>query len=98
MLAPTTAPEAQPEAQPLTEAQQKAQDVVDQQNYEAMLRDTLPTLRSELLAAEYMLAEITRARDVQLRKRRFLKAAGKIVAGIPPMTETALKVIAGPRG
>lgn len=91
---PLNAPTTQPAAPVLTPEQQKAQDVIDANDYQAMLRNCLPTLRSELCAAEFMLAELTKSRDVQVRKRKFLKAAGKITGGIPPMTETALQVVA----
>lgn len=78
----------------LTPEQQKAQSVIDARDYQAMLASCLPTLRSELYAAEFMHAEVTRSRDVQNRKRKFLKAAAKITGGMPPMTETALRVVA----
>jgi hypothetical protein len=78
----------------LTPEQQQAQQVIDDNNVKAMLTSCLPTLRSELYAAEFMHAEVTHARDVQTRKKKFLKAAGKVTGGIPPMTETALRVIA----
>lgn len=77
----------------LTPAQQRAQAVVDSGDTKTMLRNIMPTLRSELLAAEFMLAELTKRRDVQTAKRKFLKAAGKIVGGLPPMTDAALRVI-----
>ena len=77
----------------LTPAQQHAQDVIDRNDYTKMLRDCLPTLRSEVLAAEFMLAELTGSRDVQVKKRKFMKAAGRIVGGLPPMTESALNVV-----
>lgn len=92
MNAPTTTAEVQPAA--LTPQQQAAQAVVERNDYKAMLTDCLPTLRSELLAAEFMVAELSRSRDVQNRKRKFLKAAGRITGGMPPMTEAALSVIA----
>jgi hypothetical protein len=91
--APTTQPEGAP-APALTPEQLKAQKVIDDGNVKAMLTSCLPTLRAELYAAEFMHAEITRARDVQTRKRKFMKAAGKITGGLPPMTETALRVVA----
>lgn len=87
------------EIEALTPEQQRAQKVIDDNNVKAMLASCLPTLRAELYAAEFMHAEITRSRDVQQRKRKFMKAAGKITGGLPPMTETALRVVAGsPRG
>jgi hypothetical protein len=89
-----------PTVQPtLTPGQLAAQAVIDKGDYATMLKSCLPTLRADLYAAEFMLAEMARSRDVQQRKKKFLKAAGKITGGIPPMTETALRVIAcSPRG
>lgn len=87
MNAPTT-------AQELTPAQQAAQETIEKQDYQKMLSSCIPTLRSELYAAEYMSAELNRNRDVQNRKRKFMKAAARIDGGIPPMTETALQIIA----
>lgn len=85
---------AQPKAAPtLTPEQQHAQDVIDRDDYLAMLESCLPTLRAEVCAVEYMRAEITRSRDVQVKKRRFLKAAGRITGGLPPMTDAALSVV-----
>ncbi|SDC69647.1 hypothetical protein SAMN05428966_102135 [Massilia sp. PDC64] len=93
MHAPTTNPT--PATAPvLTPEQQHAQKVIDDGNVKAMLASCLPTLRAELYAAEFMHAEITRSRDVQTRKKKFMKAAGKITGGLPPMTETALRVVA----
>ena len=93
MHAPTTNPT--PAAAPaLTPEQQKAQAAIDANDYKAMLASCLPTLRAELYAAEFMHAEITRSRDVQQRKKKFMKAAGRITGGLPPMTETALRVVA----
>lgn len=77
----------------LTPEQQKAQETIERNDYLTMLRSCLPTLRAEVCAAEFMLAELTRSRDVQVRKRKFLKAAGKIVGGLPPMTDAALTVV-----
>jgi len=91
---PLNAPTTQPEQVALTPEQQKAQDVIDRGDYQSMLRNCLPTLRAEVLAAEFMLSELTKSRDVQLRKKKFMKAAGKITGGLPPMTETALRVVA----
>jgi hypothetical protein len=91
---PLNAPTTQPEQAVLTPEQQKAQAVIDAHDYQAMLRNCLPTLRAEVLAAEFMLSELTKSRDVQLRKKKFMKAAGKITGGLPPMTETALRVVA----
>lgn len=93
MHAPTTNP-MPAQAPVLTLEQQQAQKVIDDGNVKAMLASCLPTLRAELYAAEFMHAEITRSRDVQQRKRKFMKAAGKITGGLPPMTETALRVVA----
>jgi hypothetical protein len=92
LTAPTTQPDGAP-APALTAEQQKAQDTIERHDYLAMLRSCLPTLRAEVLAAEFMEAELTRSRDVQVKKRRFLKAAGKITGGLPPMTDAALSVI-----
>lgn len=90
--APTTQPD--PAAAPvLTAEQQKAQDTIERNDYLAMLRSCLPTLRAEVLAVEFMQAELTKSRDVQLRKRKFLKAAGKITGGLPPFTDAALTVV-----
>lgn len=99
MYAPTTNPIAAaspaPAAAPTFTAEQlAAQKVIDDGNVKAMLASCLPTLRAELYAAEFMHAEITRSRDVQTRKKKFMKAAGKITGGLPPMTETALRVVA----
>lgn len=92
MIAPTTAPAAAPE---LTEAQQVAQAQIDAGNYVKMLQDCLPTLNAEHLAARFMLSELKKTGDVQVHKRQFMKAAGKIVGGLPPFTDAALRIIAG---
>jgi hypothetical protein len=92
MHAPTTNPTKAP-APVLTPEQQQAQATIDANDYKAMLASCLPTLRAELYAAEFMQAELTRSRDVQLRKRKFLKAAGRITGGLPPFTDAALTVI-----
>jgi hypothetical protein len=93
MHAPTTNPTPAP-APVLTPEQQQAQATIEAHDYKAMLASCMPTLRAELYAAEFMHAEITRARDVQTRKKKFMKAAAKITGGLPPMTETALRVVA----
>lgn len=87
------APTTQQEQAPLSPEQQAAQAVIDRGDYVKMLRECLPTLRAEVYAAEFMMAELTGSRDVQTRKRKFLKAAGRIVGGLPPMTDSALTVI-----
>lgn len=98
MHAPTTNPTLAPPPV-LTPEQQQAQATIDANDYKAMLASCLPTLRAELYAAEFMHAEITRSRDVQTRKKKFMKAAAKITGGLPPMTETALRVVANsPKG
>lgn len=94
------APTAQPDAAPvpaLTPDQLAAQAVVDAGDIKTMLHGCLPLLRAEVLAAEFMLAEATKSRDVQVRKRRFLKAAGKIDGLLPQFTDCALRIIAGPK-
>lgn len=99
MDAPTTAansPAEAPAAAPqLTPAQQAAQDDIERGNYVKMLQTCMPTLNAEVLAARFMLSELTGRRDVQVRKRVFMKAAGKIVGGLPPFADAALRVIAG---
>jgi hypothetical protein len=85
------------QAAPLTPEQQAAQDIVDKEDYAAMLRQCLPLLRTEVLAAEYMLGESIDARDVQPLKNKFLMAAKKNTSGGPamPFTDCALRMIAG---
>lgn len=90
MHAPTTATEVST----LTPAQQEAQATIERQDYIKMLREGLPTLKSEYRAAEFMLAELTRAGDVQVKKKQFMKSAGAVTGGMPPMTEVALRLIA----
>jgi hypothetical protein len=80
----------------LTPAQAEAQAIIDKQDYLAMLRTCLPTLKSEHYAARYLTAELTHAGDVQVVKKQFLKASKRITGGLPPFTEVALKLIAGP--
>lgn len=82
----------------LTQAQQEAQAVIDKGDYVAMLSRTLPTLKAEYLAAAYLLAELARQGDVQVKKAQFMKAAGRIQGGMPPMTEVAVKLIASQKG
>mgnify|MGYP001567339494 FL=1 len=75
--------------------QTAAQHNIEQQNYVEMLRSNLPTLAAEHMAGRYLLAELTRAGDVKVKKAQFMKAAGKIQGGVPPLTEVALRIIAG---
>lgn len=77
-----------------TPEQIKAQHKIHKGQYVDMLRENLPTLRSELRAAEYLLAEMTNDRRVNQLKKTFLKGASKVTGGIPPMTEVALRLIA----
>jgi hypothetical protein len=91
-----TAADAQ-QAQQLTPAQQEAQATIDRGDYVAMLTKCLPTLHSEYFAARFMLAELKREGDVQVKKEQFMKVAGKILGGLPPMTEAALSIIAAQR-
>ena len=93
MLDQTAAAPAMP-APPLTPAQAEAQAIIDKQDYLTMLRSCLPTLKAEHLAGQFLMAEMTKAGDVQVHKRRFLKAAKRIVGGLPPFTEVALQLIA----
>lgn len=92
---PLRAPTTDAEPVPLTPAQQAAQDVIDKQDYISMLRTNLPTLKSEYLAGAFLLAEMTKAGDVQRKKSQFIKSAKRIVGVLPPMTEIALKILAG---
>lgn len=69
-------------------------EVIAANDYRTMLESCIPTLRAELFAAEYMLAEMSGHADVQDRKGMFLEAAKHITGGLPPMTETALQAIA----
>lgn len=78
----------------LTPAQREAQEIIAKQDYIAMLTSCLPTLRSEYLAGQFLMAEMTKAGDVQVKKRHFIKAAKRIVGGLPPFTEVALQLIA----
>jgi hypothetical protein len=84
-----------PAAPVLTPQQAAAQAIIDKQDYLAMLRTCLPTLTSEHLAGQFLMAEMTKAGDVQVKKRQFMKAARNIVGGLPPFTEVALQLIAG---
>lgn len=99
MLDQTAAPAASelPAVAPapvLTAAQKQAQAIIDKQDHVAMLVSCLPTLKSEYLAGQFLMAEVTRAGDVQVKKRHFMKAAKRIVGGLPPFTEVALQLIA----
>lgn len=97
MLDQTAAPAAPAPAAPasaLTPQQAAAQAIIDKQDYLTMLRTCLPTLKAEHYAASFLMAEMTHAGDVQVQKRRFLKAAKRIVGGLPPFTEVALQLIA----
>lgn len=101
MLDQTAAPAAQAPAAPaptLTPAQAAAQAVIDKRDYLAMLTACRPTLKSEYLAGEFLMAELTKAGDVQVKKRQFLKAAKRIVGGLPPFTEVALQLVASQAG
>ncbi len=71
------------------------QDVIDKADYVQMLRSNLPTLHAEYMAGRYLLAEMTGAGDVQVQKRQFMKVAGKVQGGVPPLTEVALRIISG---
>jgi len=71
------------------------QDVMDRADYVSMLRSNLPTLHSEYLAGRFLLAELTQAGDVNVLKKQFMKVAGKVQGGVPPLTEVALRIIAG---
>lgn len=90
MLDQTAAP-----APALTPSQAAAQAIIDKQDYLTMLRTCLPTLKSEHLAGQFLMAELTKAGDVQVKKRQFIKAAKRVVGGLPPFTEVALQLIAG---
>lgn len=68
--------------------------IVEKAEYVAMLRSCLPTLNAEHKAAMFMLAELTNQTDVQVKKAMFMKAAGRIIGMLPPMTDAALRVIA----
>ena len=89
MLDQTAAP-----APTLTPSQAAAQAIIDKQDYVAMLTNCLPTLKSEHYAGRFLMAEMTKAGDVQVLKRQFIKAAKKVVGGLPPFTEVALQLIA----
>ncbi len=88
----------QPEPTELTDSQKQAQAVVDAGDYQTMLRSNVQTLRAELYGAEFMLAELTKSRDVQARKKKFMRAAGKLTGMLPNFTECALRLIAGQKG
>jgi hypothetical protein len=96
MLDQTAAPAASeaPAAPALTPGQAAAQAIIDKQDYLTMLRTCLPTLKAEHLAGQFLMAEMTKAGDVQVKKRQFIKAAKRIVGGLPPFTEVALQLIA----
>jgi hypothetical protein len=78
----------------LTPAQKEAQDIIDKQDYIAMLTSCLPTLKAEHYAGRFLMAEMTKAGDVQVIKKQFLKAAKRVTGGLPPFTEVALQLIA----
>jgi hypothetical protein len=85
---------AAPAAPVLTPAQAEAQAIIDKQDYVAMLTSCLPTLKAEHYAGRYLMAEMTKAGDVQVIKKQFIKAAKRITGGLPPFTESALQFIA----
>lgn len=89
---------ATPVAPTLTPQQAAAQAIIEKQDYLAMLHTCLPTLKAEHYAGRYLMAEMTHAGDVQVLKRQFLKAAKRIVGGLPPFTEVALQMIAKQAG
>lgn len=93
-LHPTTEP-AQEAPPALTPEQEAAQLVVDREDYATMLRSNVQTLRAELYAAEFMSAELAQSRDVQARKKKFMRAASKLPGALPNFTECALRLIAG---
>ena len=95
MLDQTAAAAPAAPAPTLTPAQAEAQAVIDKQDYVAMLTTCLPTLKAEHYAGRYLMAELTRAGDVQVLKKQFIKAAKRVVGGLPPFTEVALQMIAG---
>lgn len=59
------------------------------------LNNCIPTLRSEYVAACYMLAEAVNAEDAGKWREWLLAASQEIVGGLPPMTDAALRIIAG---
>lgn len=63
------------------------------EQYVAMLESCIPTLKADHAAAVYLLAELRREGDVQVKKRHFMKAAGRIQGGLPPFVEIALNLV-----
>lgn len=88
----TAAPEDTPA---LTPEQEKAQLVVERNDYATMLASNIRVLRCELMAAEFMKAELEQSRDVQIKKVRFMRAASKLTGALPNFTECALRLISG---
>lgn len=83
----------QPVEQPALDPE--VQHNLDKANYVAMLKSNIPTLHAEYLAGRYLLAEMTNAGDVKVLKQQFMKVAGRVQGGVPPLTEVALRIIAG---
>lgn len=88
-------PTTQPEQPALTPEQEAAQLVVDRKDYGTMLASNIRVLRCELMAAEFMQAELNSSRDTQVKKVRFMRAASKLTGALPNFTECALRLIAG---
>ena len=97
-VVPLHSPTTAPEPAKLTPAQQAAQDVIQAQDYATMLRDTVPTLKADHAGAVYLLAVLDQAGDAHVKRRQFLKAAGKVTGGHPPFMELALIQIQASKG
>lgn len=89
MEAPTVAPAAE-QIRPIDPA---VQATIEKNDYLKMLNECIPTLKAEHAAAVFMRAFLRQDGDTHILKAQFMKAAGRISGGIPPMTETALQII-----
>lgn len=61
--------------------------------YVAMLESCLPTLKADHSAAAFLLASLRQEGDVQVKRARFMKDAGRIKGGLPPFVEIALNLV-----
>lgn len=71
----------------------EVQATIEKNDYLKMLNECIPTLKAEHAAAVYMRAFLRNDGDTAVHQRHFMRAAGRITGGMPPMTETALELV-----
>lgn len=80
-------------AAPVKPIDPDVQATIERNDYLKMLNECIPTLKAELHAAMFMRAFLMQAGDTHVHRAHFMKSAGRITGGLPPMTETALQII-----